>query len=69
MEIWQSTDGLNWIRILSNGFGDFFNGGTMYSNATTIFHGSLYLGTWNGSSGGEAWQFLQYQTLIPLIVK
>lgn len=69
IEIWQSSDGEDWTQVNPDGFGDVYTTGTLWSSAVTSYHGSLYLGTMNGCNGGEVWQMLQYQTLIPLIVK
>jgi hypothetical protein len=55
VEIWRTSDGTTWSQIAPDGFGDSNNNGTLWSSASTVFNNSLFLGTWNGTNGGEIW--------------
>jgi formylglycine-generating enzyme required for sulfatase activity/sugar lactone lactonase YvrE len=69
LEVWRSADGVNWAQINPDGFGDSNNDGTLWSNATTVFQNSLYIGTNNyNGNGGEVWQMLR-QVYLPAVMR
>ncbi len=55
VELWRSTDGVNWEQVNADGFGDPGIGVSLWSNGTTVFHGSLLIGS-SGPFGGVIWQ-------------
>ena len=54
-EIWRSSDGLNWTRVVSQGFGDPTNGEVMRLG---VFNNQIYAGTWSYTTthGAEIWR-------------
>jgi hypothetical protein len=67
IEVWRSSDGTNWDKDASNGFGDPQNAGTLWNNSTAIFNNSLFIGTDNDDDG-QIWQ-RGNQVFLPLIIK
>ncbi len=68
VEVFVTDDGGDWQPYMTGGFGDLFNNGTLWSSATTVFNGSLYIGTWNGAKGGQIWQMLN-QVYLPMTLR
>jgi hypothetical protein len=56
MQIWQTSDGLNWTQINENGFGDSFNWGTHLSVDVAAYKGELYYGTLNDNHDSQIWR-------------
>ena len=56
-EVWRSASGDSgsWSKVVSNGFGDSNNGGTV---SFADYNGYLYAGTSNSVTGGEIWRSL-----------
>jgi PKD repeat protein/sugar lactone lactonase YvrE len=54
-EIWRSSDGLNWTRVVSQGFGDPTNAEVM---RLAVFNNQIYAGTWSYTytHGAEIWR-------------
>jgi basic membrane protein A and related proteins len=69
LEVWRTADGTEWEQVGFGGFGDAHNWWSYWDNATTVFGGSLYVGTNNDSTGGEVWQMLWYRTYMPFVVR
>jgi hypothetical protein len=69
MEVWRTTDGTTWTQANPDGFGNSNNSGTYLNNNVTVFSNGLYIGTSNGSSGGQVWQFTGYSLNLPLILR
>jgi hypothetical protein len=68
-QIWRTTDGINWVLDVSNGWGDPNNAFSDYSDkGATVFNDSIYIGTENSVTGGQIWRRLQ-QLHLPLIVR
>jgi hypothetical protein len=67
VEIWRSSDGLVWNQINPDGFGDSNNGGVVWNSSTLEFNHHLYVGTTNGVTGGEIWQYLGFPVYLPLV--
>ena len=65
VEIWRTSNGLNWLQINPDGFGDSSNMATLWSNATVAFQNSLYYGIYK-NNGGEIWQ-LQRSLYLPMV--
>lgn len=57
MEVWRSANGTSWQQISANGWGDINNFFPVADQATTVFNGQLYVGTWNEANGGELWRY------------
>ena len=57
MEVWCTTDGMNWEEVIFGGFGDKKNIYTYFDNAILVFDDRLYLGVDKlaGEGGGEIW--------------
>lgn len=55
VQLWRSTDGINWTQVNADGFGDAGIGVSLWSNGTTVFHGNLLIGS-SGPFGGVIWQ-------------
>jgi uncharacterized protein YjiK len=53
-EIWRSSDGLSWTRVISQGFGDPTNGEVFHFD---VFSDTLYASTWSytDTHGTEIW--------------
>jgi hypothetical protein len=66
MEVWRTSDGVNWTQINPDGFGDSNNRGGYWGSSMAVFNGNLYFGTRNWANGGEVWQLLN-QLYLPLI--
>jgi sugar lactone lactonase YvrE len=66
-EIWRSSDGLVWNQINPDGFGDSNNGGVVWNSSTLEFNHHLYIGTTNGVTGGEIWQYIGFPVYLPLV--
>jgi len=56
LEVWRTTNGLDWEMESMEGFGDTNNIYTYFDNATLVFDQRLFIGTNNTVSGGEVWQ-------------
>jgi sugar lactone lactonase YvrE len=56
LAVYKSSDGSAWQKVTDNGFGDSTNDSTLWGNASLIFKKKLFIGTWNGSGGGELWK-------------
>lgn len=52
MEVWATRNGVAWEQVNRDGFGDSANSSTLWSNATVVFKGFLYYGSWNDEGGG-----------------
>jgi DNA-binding beta-propeller fold protein YncE len=54
-EIWRSSNGLSWTRIISQGFGDSTNGEVFHF---AVFNDTLYASTWSytDTHGTEIWR-------------
>ncbi len=54
-QIWRSANGIDWTRVVNNGFGDVNNGEIV---RLAVFGGQLYAGTWSYSDtrGAELWR-------------
>ncbi len=57
LEVWCTTDGMNWEEVIFEGFGDKKNIYTYFDNAILVFDDRLYLGVDKlaGEGGGEIW--------------
>jgi len=66
-EVWRSTDGTTWVQDAPDGFG---SGSTNveWTQTTTIFNNSLFIGTVNNTLGGQVWQRL-HQVYLPMIIR
>jgi hypothetical protein len=53
-EIWASDDGVNFVPVMQDGFGDLDNRGTQ---ALISYNGWVYAGTKNDVTGFEVWKF------------
>ncbi|MEI2693379.1 MAG: NHL repeat-containing protein [Anaerolineae bacterium] len=54
-QVWRSANGVDWTRVVNNGFGDVNNGEIV---RFAVFGGQIYAGTWSYSDtrGGELWR-------------
>ena len=67
-EVWRSANGATWQPVMQGGWG---KGGVnawadYFDKAAAVFRGSLFVGTENGTDGGEIWQMLR-QSYLPLV--
>jgi hypothetical protein len=71
LQVRRTTNGTDWTALNLNGLGNTKNVGTIWSNASTAFANSFYLGTANGAIGGEIWQYSIYpiSVYLPLVRK
>jgi basic membrane protein A len=53
VEVWITTNGLDWSRDNTDGFGNPNNTGLA---GLETFDNQLYVGTWNNAEGGEIWR-------------
>jgi hypothetical protein len=56
MQVWRTSDGMQWERVASSGFGDAGNHNPYWDNGMTVFKDKLYVGTINWQNAGEIWQ-------------
>jgi len=52
-----------------DGFGDSNNSDPFWNNASAVFDGSLYLGTYNEANGGEVWQYVGHPVYLPAVLR
>ena len=70
IEVWASSNGIDWEQVNVDGFGNSDNIFPYWDNSTCVFDGGWYVGTWNHVSGGEVWKYVQRHTIyLPLILK
>jgi hypothetical protein len=69
IEMWQSADGNTWTQMNPNGFGASNNYTSYYDQSTVVFEDALYIGSYNNVNGGQIWQFLDRQVLLPTIIR
>jgi DNA-binding beta-propeller fold protein YncE len=68
-EIWRTANGTAWEQVNVDGFGDSNNYDPFWSNPSTVFEGSLYLGTCNEGHGGEVWREASYAVYLPITLR
>jgi hypothetical protein len=69
-EIWRSNNGDDWEQVGFGGWGDSSNYfGDYCDKSATIFHNSLYFGTFNDITGGQIWQMIPNLIFFPSIIK
>ncbi len=66
MQVWRTSDGVNWFQVGVDGFGDSNNERTEWSNSIAEFNHRLFFGATNYANGGEVWQMMQ-QIFLPVI--
>ena len=57
LQIWRTTNSTDWAALNQTGLGD-SNNVLWWANATSTFANSYIIGTQNGTSGGEVWQYI-----------
>lgn len=55
LEVWRTSDGVNWTEVGSAGLGDSNNRGTHFDRVIADFDGRLFVGTQNYPNGAELW--------------
>ena len=68
VQIWRTSDGLNWEPVNKDGLGD-SNNSYIWLNAMAVHNNRLYIGTSNWANGGEVWLFLHNQVYLPLVLR
>ena len=68
VQIWRTSDGLNWEPVNKDGLGD-SNNSYIWLNAMGVHNNRLYIGTTNWANGGEVWLFLHNQVYLPLVLR
>lgn len=66
VELFITKDGTHWDPVMIHGWGDSNN---WVVNGNQVFDGSLYVGVFNQTTGGEIWQYLHKQVFIPSIFR
>jgi streptogramin lyase len=67
-EVWRTTDGVNWVQVNQDGFGDSnTTSGSWGIKASAIYRGALYIGAFN-PAGAEIWRSVNW-TYLPIAVK
>jgi hypothetical protein len=69
LQVWQSANGTQWIPLNLNGLGKTGNSSGLWSNSSTAYGSTFYMGTMNGVSGGEIWQYVGFPIYLPDISK
>lgn len=70
IEVWASSNGIDWEQVNEDGFGNSDNIFPYWDNSTYAFDDGLYVGTWNSVDGGEIWKYVQpYTIYLPLVIK
>jgi len=69
IEVWRTQDGTNWVQVNRDGFEDSSNKSPYFDNSVTTYKDNLYIGTKNGTSGGEIWMYLHNTVYLPLAMK
>jgi hypothetical protein len=57
MYVYQSKNGLSWVRVGSIGPGSSNNKGIYWNNGTNLVNNTLYVGTFNLADGAELLKF------------
>lgn len=68
IQVWTTTNGVDWFKSVPDGFGDSNNTYTEWGNSVTIFNNQLYVGVVNTANGGEIWRMLHLISL-PLVIR
>jgi len=68
MEVWRTSDGMNWNQIGIDGLGDSNNREPYWDNSVVTHDNLLYVGTTNTANGGEIWQMFA-KIYLPLVVR
>ena len=67
---WQkSVDGVNWVQVGFNGFGDPNNLFVWPPYAVATDKDDLYIGTYNWANGGEIWIYLDNSIYLPVLIR
>jgi CSLREA domain-containing protein len=71
LQVWRTTNGTDWQRSGSPGFGQADNARSYWDNALTVYNDLLWVGTLNPTSGGEVWQSecMPYGVYVPLVCR
>jgi hypothetical protein len=67
LEVWRTGNGMDWVQVGFDGFGDVNNQWSYWDNAMVVFKEKLYIGTNNYVTGGEVWQMTP-ETVPPAVV-
>lgn len=69
VEVWRMSTGRQWQRLAGDGWGDHAASyADYYDKGAAVFNGHLYVGTVNGSNGGEVWELAAAIVRAPVIV-
>jgi hypothetical protein len=66
MEVWRTSDGIQWNQVGFAGWGDSNNISPYWDNSLTVYNNSLVIGTENLANGGEIWQLLN-KIYLPML--
>ena len=69
VEVWRTSDGVNWSQVSPDGFGDANNKGSQFNSASvTAFQDALFVGVTNDANGTEVWR-MHRQVYLPLLLR
>lgn len=69
VEVWRTSDGVNWSQVSPDGFGDANNTNSQYNSASvTAFQDALFVGVKNYANGTEVWR-MHRQVYLPLLLR
>lgn len=67
LEVWRSSDGLEWQPACLPGLGDNNNRAPFWDNSVLAVNGQLLVGTWNTANGGEIWSYQSHALYFPAV--
>jgi len=68
VQIWRTSNGVNWESVNVDGLGD-SNNTYIWLGAMAEHNNRLYIGTTNWANGGEVWLFLHNRLYLPLVLR
>jgi len=68
VQIWRTSNGVNWEPVNVDGLGD-SNNWYIWLGAMVEYNNRLYIGTTNQANGGEVWLFLHNRLYLPLVLR
>lgn len=69
VQVWRSTDGLNWKSVVLSGFGLPSSAYFYWDHALLADNGALYAGIYSNYQGGQIWKMDLPSVFLPLVVR
>ena len=69
LEVWRTTDGVDWQQVGFAGLGDSNNRAPFWDNSVLAEGNRLWVGTWNTANGGEIWSYQPLSVYLPVAIR